>query len=143
MSNVAFENVTPVLRVGNLAAAIAYYTEKLGFQVRWQSDVFANLGRGKCCLFLSQGDQGAGKAWVWIGVEDVEALHAEYQASGATIRHPPSNYAWALEMQVEDLDGNVLRLGSDRKSTQPMGDWLDDQGRLWRWENESWKPATP
>ncbi len=26
---------------------------------------------------------------------------------------PPKNFEWTLEMQVEDLDGNLLRIGSD------------------------------
>lgn len=54
-----------------------------------------------------------GKAWAWIGVDDAERLYQEYNTNGAKIRLPPTNYSWALEMQVEDLDGNVLRLGSD------------------------------
>jgi len=29
------------------------------------------------------------------------------------IRSEPANLPWALEMQVEDPDGNVLRFGSD------------------------------
>jgi hypothetical protein len=29
---------------------------------------------------------------------------------------PPTNFPWALEMHVEDPDGNVLRLGSEPKS---------------------------
>jgi Lactoylglutathione lyase and related lyases len=136
-----FEGVTPVLRVSNLAVSIAYYTEKLGFSAGWSSDVFADLHRGRCHLFLCQGDQGGGKAWVWIGVEDVDALHAEYKASGAVIRHPPSNYHWACEMQVSDPDGNVLRLGSDRKQGEPFGDWLDADGKLWRWADGHWHPV--
>lgn len=32
-------------------------------------------------------------------------------------------------MQVEDLDGNVLRLGSEPKENQPTGEWLDMDGR--------------
>jgi hypothetical protein len=35
-------------------------------------------------------------------------------------------------MQVEDLDGNILRLGSDRKPGEPDGDWLDMYGDRWR-----------
>jgi len=68
---------------------------------------------------------------VWIGVEDVDALMHEYRASGAKIRHPPTNYPWACEMQVEDLDGNVLRLGSDTKKDEPFGEWLDMHGKIW------------
>ena len=35
-------------------------------------------------------------------------------------------------MQVEDLDGNVLRLGSDREEDQPLGVWRDADGVRWR-----------
>jgi len=57
--------------------------------------------------------QGRGGAWIWIGVEDVEKLHEEYKARGVAIRLPPTNYPWALEMHVEDPDGNVIRFGSE------------------------------
>jgi len=62
---------------------------------------------------------------VWIGVADAGALCAELRANGAKIRHPPTNYPWAYEMQIEDLDGNVLRVGSEPKEGQPNGEWLD------------------
>ena len=55
----------------------------------------------------------------------------EYKAKGARIRHPPTNYEWACEMQVEDPDGNILRIGSDPKENQPVGEWLDMRGRRW------------
>jgi len=130
-SAVPFDGVTPILRVGNLSASIDYYVQKLGFKVDWQDAIFASVSRGRCHIFLSQGDQGHPGAWVWIGVEDSDALHNEYKAKGARIRHPPTNYAWAYEMQVEDLDGNILRLGSDTKSDQPIGEWLDMDGDRW------------
>ncbi len=55
----------------------------------------------------------------------------EYKANGATIRHPPTNYEWACEMQVEYPDGNILRIGSDPKKNEPVGEWLDMRGRRW------------
>ena len=82
-------------------------------------------------IFLSEGEQGNPGAWVWIGVEDVESLHEDLRKQGARIRHPPANYEWAYEMQVEDLDGNVLRIGSDPKKDQPIREWLDMHGVRW------------
>ena len=41
-------------------------------------------------------------------------------ATGAKIRDPPNNFEWALEMRVEDLDGNVLRIGSDSEKEAPL-----------------------
>jgi catechol 2,3-dioxygenase-like lactoylglutathione lyase family enzyme len=130
---IMFEGVTPVLRVKDLSASIDYYVHVLGFKVNWQhAGFFAAVSRGGCCIFLSVGDQGNPGAWVWIGVSDAEALFEEYRAKGAKIRNPPNSYEWALEMQVEDLDGNVLRLGSDSKSDQPVGEWLDMHGKRWK-----------
>jgi catechol 2,3-dioxygenase-like lactoylglutathione lyase family enzyme len=134
-SGVGFEGVTPILRVGNLAASVEYYVSKLGFKKDWEgSGPFASVSRGRCHIFLSEGDQGHTGTWVWIGVEDAEALFNEYRASGATVRHAPTNYPWAYEMQVEDLDGNVLRMGSDPKDDQPTGEWLDMHGTRWVWK---------
>jgi catechol 2,3-dioxygenase-like lactoylglutathione lyase family enzyme len=132
-SPVGFEGMTPILRVRDLAASLRHYVDVLGFHVDWSGSAgrFASVSRGRCNLFLAQGDQGHAGGWVWIGVEDVEALHEEYRVAGARIRHPPTNYPWACEMQVEDLDGNVLRLGSEPKAGEPYGEWLDMQGRRW------------
>ena len=132
VEQVVFEGCTPIFRVRSLPASIEYYLHALGFKLDWQhADFFASVSRGRFHLFLSQGDQGNPGGWVWVGVSDVEALHAEYRASGAKIRHPPTNYQWAYEMQVEDLDGNVLRLGSEPKQNTPVGEWLDMNGVRW------------
>jgi catechol 2,3-dioxygenase-like lactoylglutathione lyase family enzyme len=128
---VTFQGMTPILRVHSVSASIDYYVHKLGFKIDWQTPIFVSVSRGCCHIFLTEGDQGNPGSWVWIGVEDAEALLNEYRASGAQIRHPPTNYAWAYEMQVEDLDGNVLRLGSEPKSDQPVGEWLDMRGDRW------------
>ena len=130
---------TPVLRVANIETAIEYYATKLGFSLVWRSSILANVTRGNCQIFLAQGDQGGGRAWTWIGVPDVEAIHREFTDKGAIIRHPPTNYEWALEMQVEDLDGNVLRIGSDPNPERPIGDWLDDSGRRWQFVQGGWR----
>lgn len=133
----AFGGVTPVLRVSNLSASIDYYTQALGFTINFKFPseaipFFASISRGRCHLFLSEGDQGHPGCWVWIDGIDVERVYDEFLASGAKIRNPPTNYEWALEMQVEDPDGNVLRIGSEPKKNEPIGDWLDMCGHRWR-----------
>ncbi len=127
-----FEGVSPILRVHDVPASVGYYVNILGFKLDWQSPGFASVSRDTCHLFLSQGDQGHVGSWVWIGVEDADALLREYKSTGARIRHLPTNYTWAYEMQVEDPDGNVLRLGSDPKPDVPVGEWLDMDGQRWR-----------
>ena len=125
-----FGGTTPILCVSDLRASVDYYVDVLGFSIDFE-DVIASVRRDRCHLFLVPGDQGHPGTWVWIGVQDADALHEEYRASGAKIRQPPTNFAWACEMQVEDLDGNVLRLGSEPKPNQPFGPWLDMHGDRW------------
>ena len=129
---ITFENSVPIVRVSSLSASLAYYTKVLGFKIDWKvTTQFASISRGNSCLYLSQGDQGNPGSWFWLGVSDCEAVYREYLASGALIRNPPTNYAWALEMQVEDLDGNVLRIGSEPREDIPIGEWLDGRGVRW------------
>lgn len=136
-----FEGVNPILRVANLGKSIEYYVARLGFKLLWQGPYVACVARGKCHLFLSEGDQGHPGGWVWVGVGDAAAVYEEFRSSGAKLRHPPTNYEWAYEMQVEDLDGNVLRLGSEPFEDQPVGEWLDMYGQRWVPANGGWKRA--
>ena len=118
------ERADPILRVEDMAAAVRYYVEVLGFKAAgWGDDQFTCVSRDGASLYLCRGDQGHTGSWVWVGVEDAEALYEELKSSGAKIRQEPRNYPWALEMHVEDLDGNVLRLGSDSKKDRPYEAW--------------------
>ena len=130
-----FEGSQPILRVSNLEASVRYYFDVLGFKTDFH-EAIASVSRGRCALFLVQGDQGNTGSWVWVGVSDVDLVHAEYLRSGARIRHPPTNFSWACEMQVEDLDLNVLRLGSESKPHQSFGPWRDMHGSLWRQQSD-------
>src|SRR5216684_1261537 len=120
-ARVRFEGAQPILRVENMEASLRFYVDILGFEnASWGSNNFTSISRDRAAIYLCQGDQGRGGSWVWIGVEDVEKLYEEYQARGMTIRRPPTNYPWALEMHIEDPDGNVLRIGSDSKTDRPL-----------------------
>ncbi len=97
----------------------------LGFKIDFQEPgIIASVS-------ADRGDQGNPGTWVWIGVADLDALFDEYKRKGENVRHPPTNYQWACEMQIEDPDGNVLRLGSESRKDQPVGEWLDMQDRSW------------
>jgi catechol 2,3-dioxygenase-like lactoylglutathione lyase family enzyme len=109
-----FECASPILSVADLARSVAYYVDVLGFtNADWGGDDFTCVSRDAASIYLSEGDQGQPGTWVWVGVEDVAALHREYEARGAMILHPPENFPWAREMKVGDPDGHVLRFGSD------------------------------
>ncbi|HEU0121733.1 MAG TPA: glyoxalase superfamily protein [Bryobacteraceae bacterium] len=119
---VRFEGSQPILRVEDMAASLRFYVEKLGFtNADWGSDDFTSISRDDAGIYLSLGDQGRGGAWIWIGVEDAAALHEEYKARGVAIQLPPTNFPWALEMQIADPDGNVIRFGSEPLEELPSG----------------------
>jgi ankyrin repeat protein len=115
-----FESAVPILNVRNVPASIAYYVDKLGFEKEWDwgtPPTFACVHRDAVRLFLCQGAQGAPGTWISIFVHDVDALYEDYKRRGATIRQPPTNFSWGVrEMNVEDIDGHRLRMGSDATS---------------------------
>lgn len=124
--------VTPVLRVADLDASIAYYVERLGFVLQWRADPVASVGRDRAALMLSADDQGHAGTWVWLATDDADVLYAEFAGRGARLRHPPTNYPWgSRECQVTDPDGHVLRFGADLRPGEPVGEWLDGGGRRW------------
>ena len=109
-----FECIDPILRVKDLSVSLAYYVDVLGFeQADWETDSFTCVSRDGRGIYLGEGAQGQPGTWVWIGVGDVRALYAVYKERGAMIRQSPKNQPWALEMQIEDPDGHVLRFGSE------------------------------
>ena len=96
-----FEHAAPILRVINLSDSVRYYVEVLGFaNAEWANDDFTCVTRDGASIYLSEGSQGQTGTWVWVGVDDVAALHDEYCRSGATIMQPPKSFPWALEMKV-------------------------------------------
>jgi predicted enzyme related to lactoylglutathione lyase len=133
MNTINFHHSSPIFRVDSLKRSLDYYTIQLGFMVDWiYEESFASVSRGQANIMLCQGDQGLGKAWIYIGVGDAELLYEEYNKSGAIIRQKPTNFSWALEIQVEDPDKNVIRFGSEPKRNMPFGPWMDMNGKLWK-----------
>lgn len=131
-SGANFHSAAPILRVGDLSVSLDYYGRALGFAVDWRDGMgMASVSRDRCTLMLCQGDQGHPGTWTWIGVADADALHEELKARGAIVRHAPTDYPWARELQVGDPDGNVLRFGADPRVGAEPGEWLDMHGVCW------------
>jgi catechol 2,3-dioxygenase-like lactoylglutathione lyase family enzyme len=106
--------------VTNLATSLRFYAEVLGFQVEWGADTdseVASVTRSGHAIMLCQGAQGQPGTWIWIGVEDIDPLFAEYRSRGAQFLQLPTDRAWAYEMQVLDPDGHVLRFGSEPRGS--------------------------
>jgi uncharacterized glyoxalase superfamily protein PhnB len=116
-SPLRFDYAVPILNVKNVPAAIAYYVEKLGFEKEWdwgEPATFGCVRHDGVQIFLCEGGQGGSGTWISIFVRDVDALHAEYARRGVIIRQKPANFPWGIrEMNIEDLDGHRLRMGSE------------------------------
>ncbi|MGW4376261.1 glyoxalase superfamily protein [Streptomyces albidoflavus] len=105
------EEVVPILRVADAAAAVAWY-ERLGFARQWEHrfapelPAFVEVARGGVRLFLSEHEGDARpETLVYLRVRDVEAIAAEF---GVTAEDAP----WAREIELRDPDGNRLRIGT-------------------------------
>ncbi|MCX5169681.1 glyoxalase superfamily protein [Streptomyces antibioticus] len=105
------EEVIPVLRVADAAAAVTWY-ERLGFAQQWEHrfepgfPAFVEVARGGVRLFLSEHTGDARPdTLVYLRVRDVDAVAAEF---GVPVEHAP----WAREVELRDPDGNRLRVGT-------------------------------
>ena len=113
---VVVECVIPILNVASVPASVRYYVDVLGFDLDWdegEPPTMASVSRDGHAIMLCEGDQGQAGTWVWIGVHDIEPVWEQYRTRGARVRQGPTHYRWAYEMRVEDLDGHVLRFGSE------------------------------
>jgi len=112
-----FLSSVPILSVRSVLASIDHYVHTLGFEKEWDwgdPPTFACVRRDQVSIFLCQGAQGSPGTWLSIFVQNVDALYEDYQRRGADIRQAPTNFPWGVrEMNVQDLDGHRLRLGSD------------------------------
>lgn len=120
-----FPAVCPEIPVENLAAALAYYRDKLGFTIDWSAaDIgLACVSRGETRMFMSTAEYRSvlgvrGPLLLWLNLNDraeVDALHAAWAAAGARIADPPEAkpYNKLYEFFAQDLDGNFFRVFYD------------------------------
>lgn len=105
----------PVL-VADQDAALDFYTETLGFEVR--DDVSMEGGRWLTVglpdrdfpqLVLQQGEGGGDGTFV-LATDDVHADYARLSEAGVTFHGEPTEMPWGIECVFEDPDGNTFDL---------------------------------
>jgi uncharacterized glyoxalase superfamily protein PhnB len=111
----------PEIPVTDMAAALSYYEEKLGFTVDWgrEGGGIAGISQGRSRIFLTDTSfrdyfGNPAPVVIWLNLdskEEVDALHAAWVRNGADIQHPPESKPWSPlhEFVVRDPDGNVIR----------------------------------
>ena len=116
-----------VLLVKDVVAAADYYRDKLGFHYDrlWgEPPDFVILRRDGYSVMLSQVDDPAKvvphwkvvhQMWnLYFWVDDVDAIYAEMQASGAIIDYTLGMKPYGVkEFGVQDLDGHDIAFGQN------------------------------
>ncbi|WP_067541581.1 glyoxalase superfamily protein [Nocardia crassostreae] len=105
------EAVVPIMRVADAAAAVRWY-ERLGFTKQWEHrfepdfPAFVEVARGEVAIFLSEHTGDARPdTLVYLWVDDVDVIAKEFGVE-------PQEMPWAREIELKDIDGNRLRIGT-------------------------------
>jgi catechol 2,3-dioxygenase-like lactoylglutathione lyase family enzyme len=111
--------IAPQFLVDNLDRAIAYYCDKLGFELDFEYESFyAAVRRDGFAIHLKHAPKLAAEREhrkrnehldAYISVSGIRALFSELEMRGAQVVKPLEERPWAcLDFYVEDPDGYVL-----------------------------------
>ena len=117
-------NIAPQFLVLDLEEARTFYVEKLGFRVAFiYGDFYAGVERDGITIHLKLSDtpdpsrqvkQRDDHLDVYITVDDVAALYAEYQSRGVVFAQSLETKPWGMqEFVVWDNNGYILHFGQD------------------------------
>lgn len=114
-------NVTPILFVRDVAAAAAFYVERLGFDTDFlhgKPPFYGSVSRDDVCVHLrlvcepnfdDLAQREVSLILATMEVSDVKALFAEFEGRGAEFAQRLVQQAWGgLDFHIRDLDGNVV-----------------------------------
>ncbi len=105
-----FWQALPELPFDDVAAAVEYYREVLGFSINYQQDDLGVMDRDAISVLLIQRTKqhkGIGSFEVYTA--DVDALYRELTAKGAKVDGPPVSHPWGLrDFRVTDPEGNRI-----------------------------------
>jgi catechol 2,3-dioxygenase-like lactoylglutathione lyase family enzyme len=103
------------LAVGDLMAAVEFYTKKLGFfaAFTWgDPPTMAGVNLGHVQIFLEEGTPSPGACSVYFVVDAADELYEFQRANGVEIVQPPGDRAWGFrDYTVRDLNGYFLIFG--------------------------------
>jgi catechol 2,3-dioxygenase-like lactoylglutathione lyase family enzyme len=132
MTTADISGIAPFFIVRNVKAALAFYRDRLGFEITFQGpepdDIFFGIvQRGRVMIMLKDigvdplpnrtRDIGRGSArWdAYLHVADPDALAAEFRARNVELSVPLEDTDDGLRgFEVEDTDGYVLFFGRPR-----------------------------
>jgi hypothetical protein len=108
--------IAPILPTADMEKMRAHY-ERLGFSVRVHHGGYATASRDSCHIHFrldpDHDASGGAVGALYLGVDDADALHAEWVAAGVgetSDLFDPGFGVW--EAAHTDSDGNLIRFGS-------------------------------
>lgn len=105
----------PILYAEDVSKSIAYFTEKLKFDNKWEWDTppsFGGVHRDDVEIFFCKTDQGNPGTWLSVVVDNVDDYYELIKNDGAKILSRPDSKEWNMrEMLVECPDGHIIRFG--------------------------------
>ena len=117
------EMLHPTLAVEDVGAAVAFYSEKLGFETAFtegEPATFAGMNLGEVQIFLTEGTPGPKGRSVYFVVGDTDELFTFQQANGVEVVQGPDDRPYGLrDYTVRDLDGYSLTFGHRLPETGP------------------------
>jgi catechol 2,3-dioxygenase-like lactoylglutathione lyase family enzyme len=105
--------------VDDMEKAVAFYRDKLGLPVKYESTNWVELDAGNMTIALRKHGSGpAGRPELGVGegatlvfkVDDIEATKAELEGKGVKFIGGVFDYGSVRLAAFEDLNGNVLQI---------------------------------
>eukprot|EP00752_Nemacystus_decipiens_P016112 g14408.t1 len=109
-----FGRVAPSFYVSDLQQAIAFWTDQLGFEVKFTNGdpaSFAVVGRDASEVHLRFDPEHTGTCHCHVMVEGLKELSDVLTANGVTIKQPLKKQPWGMQdMMLIDPDGNTMEI---------------------------------
>lgn len=122
MAGQPFQEMFPILSTPDMARALWFYRDLLGFEVAYQfppegEPAYVGLRLGSSELGIGLEPEAAsvppGRFAFWVYGDDCDAAVARLRAAGVTITEEPADQVWGERMAtVLDPDGNPVRIAN-------------------------------
>jgi catechol 2,3-dioxygenase-like lactoylglutathione lyase family enzyme len=109
-----FEGISPVFPVSDVPAAVAFYRERLGFDLGWiwgEPPTHAGVCRGVVGINLTLEPSDAGSGEAYVELQGVDAYYEELLARNVEVGELHDRPYGMRDFALIDLDGNRLVFG--------------------------------
>ena len=114
VDTIPFESVSPVFHVLNVATALAFYCESLGFALAWkwgEPATQASVCRGRVSISLALDPRKAGTGEAYIEVGGIDDYHSELATRGVALGEVADRPYGMRDFAVTDRSGNRIVFG--------------------------------